>query len=149
MEFDLELATTQNKTNPVYYVQYAHARLAGIERTAAGRELPAKADLGLLDKPWELDLARQVAHWPDTVTDAARLREPHRVPYFIYELADRISTFYEAGNEKSEYRVVVDDPALTRARLELCRAAKGTLRSGLNLVGVTAPERMDRIPEEE
>ena len=149
MEFDLELATTQNKTNPVYYVQYAHARLAGIERTAAGRELPAKADLSLLDKPWELDLARQIAHWPDTVTDAARLREPHRVPYFIYELADRVSTFYEAGNEKSEYRVVVDDPALTRARLELCRAAKATLRSGLELVGVTAPERMDRSQEEE
>ena len=149
MEFDLELATTQNKTNPVYYVQYAHARLAGIERTGAGRELPAKADLSLLDKPWELDLARQLAHWPDTVTDAARLREPHRLPYFIYELADRVSTFYEAGNEKSEYRVVVDDPALTRARLELCRAAKATLRSGLELVGVTAPERMDRIQEEE
>jgi arginyl-tRNA synthetase len=149
MEFDLELATAQNKTNPVYYVQYAHARLAGIERTAVGRELPAEADLSLLDKPWELDLARQLAHWPDTVAEAARLREPHRVPYFVYELADRVSTFYEAGNEKSEYRVVVDDDGLTRARLELCRAAKATLRSGLDLVGVSAPERMDRIHEEE
>ena len=149
MEFDLELATTHNKSNPVYYVQYAHARLAGVERTASGRELPAEADVSLLDKPWELDVARQLAHWPDTVEEAARLMEPHRIPYFIYELADRVSTFYEAGNDNGEYRVVVDDPRLTRARLELCRAARATLRSGLDLVGVTAPERMDRIPEEE
>ena len=149
MEFDLELATTHNKTNPVYYVQYAHARLAGIERTAAGRELPAEADLALLDKPWELDLARQLAHWPDTVAEATRLMEPHRLPYFIYELADRVSTFYEAGNDNGDFRVVVDDARLTRARLELTRAARATLRSGLDLVGVSAPERMERIPEEE
>ena len=149
MEFDLELATTHNKTNPVYYVQYAHARLAGIERTAAGRELPAEADLALLDKPWELDLARQLAHWPDTVAEATRLMEPHRLPYFIYELADRVSTFYEAGNDNGDFRVVVDDARLTRARLELTRAARATLRSGLDLLGVSAPERMERIPEEE
>ena len=149
MEFDLELATTHNKTNPVYYVQYAHARLVGIERTAAGRELPAEADVTLLDKPWELDLARQLAHWPDTVAEAARLMEPHRLPYFIYELADRVSTFYEAGNDNGDFRVVVDDARLTRARLELSRAARATLRSGLDLVGVSAPERMERIPEEE
>jgi len=149
MEFDLELATTQNRTNPVYYVQYAHARLAGIERTAEGRQLPADPDLGLLDKPWELDLARQLAHWPDAVAEAARLREPHRIPYFLYELADRVSTFYEAGNDNGDLRAVVDDPALTRARLELCRAARAGLRSGLDLIGVSAPTRMDRIPEEE
>ena len=149
MEFDLELATTQNRTNPVYYVQYAHARLAGIERTAEGRELPADPDLGLLDKPWELDLARQLAHWPDAVAEAVRLREPHRIPYFLYELADRVSTFYEAGNDNGDLRAVVDDPALTRARLELCRAARTGLRSGLDLIGVSAPTRMDRIPEEE
>jgi len=148
MEFDLELATTHNRTNPVYYVQYAHARLAGIERAAAGRELPAEAAVTLLDKPWELDLARQLAHWPDTVAEATRLMEPHRVPYFIYELADRVSTLYEAGNDDGEFRVVVDDPRLTRARLELTRAARATLRSGLDLVGVSAPERMDRIPRD-
>ena len=149
MEFDLELATTHNRTNPVYYVQYAHARLAGIERTAAGQDLPAEADVTLLDKPWELDLARQLAHWPDTVAEAARLMEPHRLAYFIYELADRVSTFYEAGNDNGEFRVVVDDPRVTRARLELCRAARAALQSGLDLVGVSAPERMDRISEEE
>ncbi|TMC14494.1 MAG: arginine--tRNA ligase [Chloroflexi bacterium] len=148
MEFDLELATTHNKTNPVYYVQYAHARLCGIERTAAGRELPEVADPDALEHPWELDLARQLAHWPDAVAEAARLMEPHRVPYFIYELADRVSTFYEAGNDNGDFRVVVDDPRLTRARLELARAARATLRSGLDLVGVSAPERMERTLED-
>jgi arginyl-tRNA synthetase len=149
MEFDLELATTHNRTNPVYYVQYAHARLAGIERTAAGRELPEVAELDLLEQPWELDLARQLAHWPDAVADAARLMEPHRVPYFLYELADRVSTFYEAGNDNGAFRAVVDDPRLTRARLELCRAARANLRSGLDLIGVGSPDRMDRVAEEE
>jgi arginyl-tRNA synthetase len=147
MEFDLELATTRNRTNPVFYVQYAHARLWGIERTAEGRSLPEAADLELLDRPWELDLARQLAQWPDAVADAARLMEPHRVPYFLYEVADRVSTFYEAGNDNGDFRVVVDDPRLTRARLELCRAARATLRSGLDLLGVAAPDRMERMED--
>ena len=147
MEFDLELATTRNRTNPVFYVQYAHARLRGIERTAAGRSLPAAADLELLQQPWELDLARQLAQWPDAVAEAARLREPHRTTYFLYEVADRVSTFYEAGNDNGDFRVVVDDPRLTRARLELCRAAQATLQSGLDLLGVAAPDRMDRMED--
>ena len=147
MEFDLELATTRNRTNPVFYVQYAHARLRGIERTAAGRSLPAAADLELLQQPWELDLVRQLAQWPDAVAEAARLREPHRTTYFLYEVADRVSTFYEAGNDNGDFRVVVDDPRLTRARLELCRAAQATLQSGLDLLGVAAPDRMDRMED--
>jgi arginyl-tRNA synthetase len=147
MEFDLELATTRNRSNPVFYVQYAHARLRGIERTAAGRELPEAADLELLEQPWELDLARQLAQWPDAVAEAARLMEPHRTTYFLYEVADRVSTFYEAGNDNGDFRVVVDDPRLTRARLELCRAARATLQSGLDLLGVAAPDRMDRMED--
>lgn len=147
MEFDLELATTRNRTNPVFYVQYAHARLCGVERTAEGRELPAAAELDLLEHPWELDLARQLAQWPDAVAEAARLMEPHRTTFFLYELADRVSTFYEAGNDNGDFRVVVDDPRLTRARLELSRAARATLRSGLDLLGVAAPERMERMED--
>jgi arginyl-tRNA synthetase len=147
MEFDLELATTRNRTNPVFYVQYAHARLRGIERTAARQDLPGTADLGLLQQPWELDLARQLAQWPDAVAEAVRLMEPHRTTYFLYEVADRVSTFYEAGNDNGDFRVVVDDPRLTRARLELCRAAQATLQSGLDLLGVAAPDRMDRMED--
>ena len=144
IEFDLELAVTQGNENPVYYAQYAHARLANVEATASQRHphLAEKADVSLLVHPWELDVARQLAFWPDVVEDSTALLEPHRIPYYVHDLATEVHRFYHAGNAQSEHRVVVDDPALTRARLELCRAARHTLKTALDLMGVSAPERM-------
>ena len=144
IEFDLELALTQGNENPLYYAQYAHARLINVEVTAQERHprLPDKADVSLLIHPWELDVARQLAFWPDVVEDATSLLEPHRIPYYVHDLATAVHRFYHAGNETSEHRVVVDDEKLTRARLELCRAARHTLKRGLDLIGVSAPERM-------
>jgi arginyl-tRNA synthetase len=144
IEFDLELAVTQSNENPVYYAQYAHARLVNVEATAVEkhRQLPELADVSLLVEDAELDVARQLAYWPEVVEDAARLLEPHRIPYYVQDLATAVHRFYHAGNEKSELRVVVDDPALTRARLELCRAARHTLKKALDLMGVSAPDRM-------
>ena len=144
IEFDLELAITQGNENPVYYAQYAHARLCNVESTATERHphLPEPADVSLLTQPWELDVARQIAFWPDVVHEATVNLEPHRIPYYVQELATAVHRFYHAGNAQSEHRVVVDDPALTRARLELCRAARHTLKTALDLIGVSAPERM-------
>jgi len=144
IEFDLELALTQSSENPVYYAQYAHARLANVEVTASERHpnLPERANVSLLVQPWELDVARQLAFWPEVVEDATRLLEPHRIPYYVHDLSTAVHRFYHAGNETSAYRVVVDDAELTRARLELCRAASHTLKTALDLIGVTAPERM-------
>jgi len=144
IEFDLELAVTQGNENPVYYAQYAHARLVNVEATASEKHsrLPEQADVSLLIEPWELDVARQLAFWPEVVKDATLLLEPHRIPYYVQDLATAVHRFYHAGNEKSEHRVVVDDPNLTRARLELCRAARHTLKTALDLMGVSAPERM-------
>jgi arginyl-tRNA synthetase len=144
IEFDLELAVTQSSENPVYYAQYAHARLANVEATAAEKHprLPEQADVSLLVESWELDVARQLAFWPEVVEDAVRLLEPHRIPYYVQDLATAVHRFYHAGNEKGEHRVVVDDPNLTRARLELCRAARHTLKTALDLMGVSAPDRM-------
>ena len=144
IEFDLELAATQGNENPVYYAQYAHARLVNVEAAAGERhpQLPERADLDLLVEPWELDVARQLAFWPEVVEDAARLLEPHRIPYYVQDLATAVHRFYHAGNERSEHRVVVDDPNLTRARLELSRAARHTLKTALDLMGVSAPDRM-------
>jgi arginyl-tRNA synthetase len=144
IEFDLELALTQNNENPVFYAQYAHARLANIEATAREKHasLPEQANVELLVQPWELDVARQLAFWPEVVEDSTRLLEPHRIPYYVHDLATAVHRFYHAGNETSEFRVVVDDPKLTRARLELGRAARHTLKTALDLMGVTAPERM-------
>jgi len=144
IEFDLELAVTQSNENPVYYAQYAHARLVNVEATALEKHahLAQHADMSLLAEAWELDVARQLAYWPEVVEDAARMLEPHRIPYYVQDLATAVHRFYHAGNEKSEHRVVVDDPALTRARLELCRAARHTLKTALDLMGVSAPDRM-------
>jgi arginyl-tRNA synthetase len=144
IEFDLELAVTQGNENPVYYAQYAHARLTNVEAAASERhaQLPEKADVQLLVHPWELDVARQLAFWPDVVEDATAMLEPHRIPYYVQDLATAVHRFYHAGNAESEHRVVVDDPALTRARLELSRAARQTLKTALDLMGVSAPERM-------
>jgi arginyl-tRNA synthetase len=144
IEFDLELATTQGNENPVYYAQYAHARLVNVEAAASERHprLPERADVSLLVHPWELDVARQLAFWPEVVHDAAVLLEPHRIPYHVQDLATAVHRFYHAGNETGEHRVVVDDVELTRARLELCRAARHTLKTALELMGVGAPERM-------
>jgi len=144
IEFDLELALTQSSENPVYYAQYAHARLVNVEGTASEKHarLPERADVALLAHPWELDVARELAFWPEVVEDATRLLEPHRIPYYVHDLATAVHRFYHAGNETAEHRVVVDDPELTRARLELCRAARHTLKTALDLIGVTAPDRM-------
>jgi arginyl-tRNA synthetase len=144
IEFDLELAVTQSNENPVYYAQYAHARMANVEATALEKhpQLPDQADVSLLVQSGELDVARQLAFWPEVVEDAARMLEPHRIPYYVQDLATAVHRFYHAGNERSELRVVVDDPALTRARLELCRAARHTLKTALDLMGVSAPDRM-------
>jgi arginyl-tRNA synthetase len=144
IEFDLELAVTQGNENPVYYAQYAHARLSNVEVTAHEKHpsLPDVADVALLTQPWELDVARQLAFWPDVVEEATTLLEPHRIPYYVHDLATAVHRFYHAGNAESQYRVVVDDPQLTRARLELCRAARHTLKTALDLMGVSAPERM-------
>ncbi|HEY6875626.1 MAG TPA: arginine--tRNA ligase [Candidatus Dormibacteraeota bacterium] len=144
MEFDLELALSQSNENPVYYAQYAHARLFNVELTAAEKHprLRETADVSLLTEQWELDVARQLAFWPEIVEDATRLMEPHRIPYYVHDLATAVHRFYHAGNEVAAHRVVVDDPLLTRARLELCRAARHTLKTALDLIGVSAPERM-------
>ena len=144
IEFDLELAVTQGNENPVYYAQYAHARLSNVEVTASEKHpsLPERADVSLLVEAWELDVARQLAYWPEIVEDAAALLEPHRIPYYVQDLATAVHRFYHAGKAQAEHRVVVDDPVLTRARLELCRAARHTLKTALDLIGVSAPERM-------
>jgi arginyl-tRNA synthetase len=144
IEFDIELALKQGNENPVYYAQYAHARLSNVEVTARERHssLPEAADVTLLIQPWELDVARQLAFWPDVVEDATRLLEPHRIPYYVHDLATAVHRFYHAGNADPEHRVVVDDPSVTRARLELSRAARHTLKTALDLIGVSAPERM-------
>ncbi|HYJ61509.1 MAG TPA: arginine--tRNA ligase [Actinomycetota bacterium] len=140
MNFDIEEVARASMDNPVYYVQYAHARIASILRAAAeaGHTPDAGADLALLTHEAELDLARALAGVPGVIAKAADLRAPHRLTHAAQDLAARCHRFY------TESRVLGEDESLSRARLALAAAAQRTLAILLGLVGVTAPERMDR-----
>jgi len=142
LDFDIEVVSRQTLENPVYYVQYGHARIASILRHAAERGVPLvpveRADLSQLSQEAELDLLRAVAEMPRQVREAAELRAPHRLTHFAQQLAARFHRFY------TECRVVTDDEALTQARLWLCSAAKQTIANVLGLLGVSAPEAMER-----
>lgn len=142
LDFDLDLAKQQNDENPAYYVQYAHARIASILRYAAERGLRPSRDAGAgLDAPEEIALLRKLATFPEVVRGAALAREPHRIPAHLVETAAEFHRFYHAC------RVVSDDADRTRARLSLAESARIVVRNGLALMGVSAPERMERIAE--
>lgn len=141
MEFDLELAVRQSADNPVYYVQYAHARIAGIIRSARERGINAAdgADVSPLTHEAELALIRQIIRLPELVETMAASLEVHHLPHYARELATAFHWFYQ------NCRVVSaedGDEAITRARLRLCQAAKAALARCLSLMGMGAPERM-------
>jgi arginyl-tRNA synthetase len=144
LDFDLDLARRQNDENPAFYVQYAHARIAGVLRHAAQRRLEAErseAACERLGAPEEVALLRLLATWPAVVRGAGDAREPHRVPAFLMEVAACFHRFYQAR------RVVSEDADQSRARLLLVEATRTVLRNGLAVMGVTAPEHMERAAE--
>jgi arginyl-tRNA synthetase len=136
MDFDVDLAKQQSNENPVFYAQYAHARLSNVLTFADAARAEARVALERLETEWELDLMRSLARWPEVVSKAATNLEPHHLPFYAYALAQRIHLFYK------HCRVVTGDAALTAARLQLVRSSRVTLRNVLGLIGVTAPERM-------
>jgi arginyl-tRNA synthetase len=137
MDFDIELAKQQSAENPVYYVQYAHARIAGILAQAAERGIDyAAGDVALLQEDAEFALVRRMLRLPELVESMAESLEPHQLPYYAMEMATAFHDFYE------KCRVLTDDEALTKARLKLVSAAKIVLARALDLMGMSAPERM-------
>lgn len=137
MDFDLELAVKQSADNPVYYVQYAHARIASILRHAAERGATDEgADISLLTDEAEMALIRKMLMLPGIVENIAVTLEPHYLPYYAQELATAFHAFYK------QCRVVTDDTTLTSARLKLVKAAKLVLERTLGLMGMNAPESM-------
>ena len=137
MDFDLELAKRESADNPVYYVQYAHARIASIQNLAREKKIDfSQGDVSLLTTDAELDLIRKMLLLPEIIELAAQNLEPHHLPYFAQELATAFHSFYK------QCRVVSDDEKLTSARLKLVSAAQTVLANTLNLMGMTAPEHM-------
>ena len=145
--FDLDVVTAQSTENPVYYVQYAHARIASIARKAATRGIARRplpdVSLAPLVHEAELELLRSLAVYPDVVTEAAELRAPHRVTGWVRDFASRFHSFYR------DCRVISDDDDLTQARLWLAETCRIGLSDALGLLGVQAPDEMTRGDEDD
>jgi len=144
LDFDFAKVVEASKDNPVFYVQYAHARISSLKRKAAdaGVSLKDEADLSLLDDE-ELALVRHAAQYPRIVESAALAHEPHRIAFYLYDLAADFHALWNRGNDDPERRFLLDNnPQLSRARLELALGIGQIIRSGLNLMGVTATEEM-------
>lgn len=149
LDFDLAKALEQSRDNPVFYVQYAHARCRSVLRHAAeaGRDVSAAAlastNLALLDDVDETGLIKQLASWPRIVEQAAEAHEPHRVAFYLQDTAAAFHQLWNKGREDTTLRFIQDDaPDLTNARLALVSAVTTVIGSGLNLMGVEAAEKM-------
>ncbi len=151
LDFDFAKVTEQSKDNPVFYVQYAHARVASVFRQV-GNDIPdmdvsrdalANADLSLLTDAGEVGLIRKTAEFPRIIEQAARADEPHRLAFYLYELASELHSHWSRGKESPELRFINPKNAqLTLSRLVLLRSIATVIASGLAIIGVSAPEEM-------
>lgn len=151
LDFDFAKVTEQSKDNPVFYVQYAHARAASVFRNAQevfpelspGSAAVREADLSRLTDAGEIDLIKKVAAFPRLITGAAQAEEPHRLAFYLYDLASTLHGQYSRGNESPYLRFIqADDGVITAARLALIAAVQQVISSGLSVLGVEAPESM-------
>lgn len=140
LDFDMDLAVSQSNDNPVFYVQYAHARICSLYRQAEEQNIkllpPDQVDVSKLNSEAEFDLLRKLGELPQEVQEAAALYAPHRLIRYVYELASQFHSYYKAE------RFITDDPQQTQARLALAGCVRTVLRNVLRLIGVSAPERM-------
>ena len=149
LDFDFDKVLEQSKDNPVFYVQYAHARVASVLRKAADLGIDtsdaalAAADLGRNTHEAELALAKKIAEWPRHVEIAARANEPHRVAFFLYEIASDLHALWNRGNDEPALRFVQEgDAAATSAKIALARACAVVISAGLGILGVTPAQEM-------
>jgi arginyl-tRNA synthetase len=140
LDFDLDIAKEQSRENPVYYVQYAHARLASLFREAGSRGIavPGKetVDVSLLDLEEEQNIIKALAKYPEVVEDAALAYEPHKLTFYLQDLAGLLHNYY------FKHRVITEDAARTGAKLFLMKQVKTVIQGALKILGVNAPERM-------
>ena len=142
LDFDYARVTEQSRDNPVFYVQYAHARACSVLRQT-GEDVPEDAALDQLTDPAEMAVIRQLASWPRLVVSAARAHEPHRIAFYLMDLAAAFHALWTAGRETPELRFIREDaPGLTAARLRLVKATALVIRSGLGVLAIDAREEM-------
>ncbi|WP_171231478.1 arginine--tRNA ligase [Ruegeria sp. HKCCA4812] len=149
LDFDFDKVLEQSRENPVFYVQYAHARVMSVLRRAAEAGIDATdatlrgADLASLDHPAELTVAKKLAEWPRLVEIAARTNEPHRVAFYLYELAGDFHALWNKGNDETQLRFIQDgDVATSQSKIALARAVSVVISAGLGILGVTPAQEM-------
>ena len=139
MDFDLDLAKSKSNENPVYYIQYAHARICSVFRQANEKELEldkSQANLSLLTEEIEKSILRELSRYKSVLESSAVQYEPHQLAYYLKDLATHFHSYYNAC------KFIVDDKELTQARLSLIHATRQILINGLSVLGVSAPESM-------
>ena len=141
LDFDLDLAKSRSNENPVYYIQYAHARICSVFRNLEDMDERHNVEIGnvaldLLTEDHEMQLMRDISRFPETIDSAARLRSPHLLAHYLHALATDLHSYYNA------HQFLVKDENLRNARLNLVLATQTVLRNGLALLGVSAPEEM-------
>ena len=141
LDFDFAKVTEQSRDNPVFYVQYAHARACSVLRQAG--DVPSEADLAVLKDPAELSVLKMLASWPKLVESAARAHEAHRIAFFLVDLASSFHSLWNAGRENPDLRFIIDDNAMvTGARLQLVKATSLVIATGLNVLSIKALDEM-------
>jgi len=137
LDFDLDLAKKESSENPVYYIQYAYARISSLFRKAEEEKLSDSVEsINLLNKSEDIELVKKLLMYPEIVEESARLYAPHKLAYYLQELASEFHAYY------NKFRIVDNDRELSKARLYLVRCVQTVLSNGLGLLGITAPERM-------
>ena len=141
LDFDMELAKSRSNENPVYYIQYAHARVSSVRRQLKERGLEHDvahgiASLGLLKEPQELQLIKRISAYPGVIEQCAAQRAPHSLVHYLRDLANDFHTYYSA------HQFIVEDGGMRDARLDLALATQIVIRNGLALLGVSAPDTM-------
>ena len=146
LDFDIDLVKKQDSENPVYYVQYAHARICSIFRKAAEKGISLRDQEQVSPEPLVLDaemaLIRRMAEFPSLLEDICRTLEPHRLTYYLTDLAASFHRYFNLGTKHPDHRIVTDDMDLSQARLILAEAVRLVIAKGLDLLGISAPEKM-------
>ena len=141
LDFDLDLAKSRSNENPVFYIQYAHARICSVFRKLDDMDQRHNQEIGnvaldLLNEDHEMALMRNISRFPETIDSAARLRSPHLLAHYLHSLATDLHSYYNA------HQFLIEDENLRNARLNLIEATRTVLAKGLGLLGVSAPEEM-------
>lgn len=146
LDFDLELAQKQSADNPVFYIQYAHARISNIFRkaqeSAVSVEDFSSADLSALTLPEEMNLIHQISEYPDVLEQAALAYEGHRIGFYLLDLAKALQSYYSRAKSDPRYKVITEDKKATLSKLALLKAVQIVFKSGLNILGLNAPDHM-------